>query len=179
MVNTDPTETHHGVLLNISGQGVFIIGEPGIGKSSLALECLHQGHQLIADDVVEFTYHDDHIIGHCPTLLSDLLHTRELGLIPVTKHFGQQAWQSKYQLDIVLRLKNNAKLEQDGLKAKPTTTLICKQAVPTLILSTHNPASIIHRLQTALTLRTKNDPTESTFKSKQQHIMAAQSCSQQ
>ncbi len=167
-------ETHHGVLLNISGQGIFIMGEPGIGKSSLALECLYQGHQLIADDIAEFTIIGQQIIGRCPTLLSNLLHTRELGLISVTTHFGQQAWQAQSQLGMVIQLQNDSPMESNGLSPRLSTTRICQQAVPTLTLSTHNPASLAHRIQTWVTLQATAHQTETQFKRKQQQTMAAQ-----
>ena len=150
MTHNASVETHHGVLLNISGQGIFIVGEPGIGKSSLALECLYQGHQLIADDVVEFSCIEQHIIGHCPALLRDLLHTRELGLLQVTTHFGKQAWQVQTQLDLVIQLQNKAFIEHDGLTPRLTSIRICRQDIPTLTLSIQNPASLINRIQTAV-----------------------------
>jgi HPr kinase/phosphorylase len=174
MTRNDSAETHHGVLLNISGQGVFIMGEPGIGKSSLALECLYQGHQLIADDIAEFIYSEHQVIGQCPILLADLLHTKELGLIPVTKHFGKQAWQEKTKLDIIVKLHNQPTFDPAGLRPCLTTTLICKQSIPTLTLSTHNPASLAHRIQTGIAIQATMRQTETEFKQKQQHIMAAQ-----
>lgn len=175
MPDNAAAETHHGVLLNILGQGVFITGEPGIGKSSLALECLYQGHQLIADDIAEFTVATDQTIhGQCPTLLADLLHTKELGLIPVTAHFGQQAWQRQTRLDLVIRLRNNPDTLLEDLRPRLSETVICQQAIPTLTLSTHNPASLANRIQTWLKLQATGQQTVRQFKIKQQQSMIEQ-----
>lgn len=172
MTDNASIETHHGVLLNILGQGVFIIGEPGIGKSSLALECLYQGHPLIADDIAEFSCIKQNIIGHCPALLSDLLHTRELGLISVTSHFGKKAWQAQIKLDIVIQLQNTAYLEMNGLKPCLTNSQICQQSFPTLTLSIQNPASLVHRIQTAVKLHVTTHKTETQFQLEHPSIAA-------
>ena len=154
MTHAPHLESHHGVLVQINGQGVLILGEPGIGKSSLALELLYQGHKLIADDIVEFESEGQHVTGHCPTLLSKLLHTRELGLISVIEAFGKKAWQPNAQLDHIIMLhQNTASKTAHGLAPELDEYTICQQTFTMLKLSTNNPASLPHRIDTWLRLQ--------------------------
>ncbi|MFT7235432.1 MAG: serine kinase of HPr protein (carbohydrate metabolism regulator), partial [Methylophagaceae bacterium] len=111
--------------------------------------------------------------GHCPALLRDLLHTRELGLLQVTTHFGKQAWQVQTRLDLVIQLQNKAFIEHDGLKPRLTSIRICRQDIPTLTLSIQNPASLIHRIQTAVSLQSTMQKAEIEFKLNQKNTMAA------
>ncbi|KKM59915.1 hypothetical protein LCGC14_1547080 [marine sediment metagenome] len=138
-------ESHHGVFMNVAGYGVLIIGSPAIGKSSLALELLSHQHQLIADDVIDFYDTDNIICGHCPPLLSGLLHTRELGLISVTNVFGDQAWQSEYPLNYVVELTEHHDTNIDLFLERQFYTVLDK-AFPRLILSISTPISLSSRL---------------------------------
>ena len=155
MTGLEQLESHHGVLININGQGVFIRGQSNIGKSSLALELLYQGHQLISDDIAEFKVTPKGIIGYCPPLTSGLLHTKELGLIPVLDLFGKTAWRSEAILSCVT-------LEH---------YTICQTPFPMLRLCTKNPASLSHRIQTWLTLQLHNSNVTSTFMKKHQKAL--------
>ena len=161
-------ESHHGVLMNIHGQGIFIRGQPNIGKSSLALELLYQGHQLISDDIAEFKITSKGIMGYCPPLTSGLLHTRELGLIPVLQLFGKTAWCSETRLSYVVLLHHNdITKNNNNLTPSLENYTICQTAYPVLRLCTKNPASLIHRIQTWLALQLHNSDAESAFIEKQ------------
>ena len=162
-------ESHHGVLMNIDGQGVFIRGEPNIGKSSLALELLYQGHQLIADDIAEFKTTTQGITGQCPTLLSGLLHSRELGLIPVLDLFGKAAWQHETKLShIILLHQDIITINSQDLMPVLEHYTICQHDFPMLRLCTKNPASLMHRIQTWLALQSQVNDVNTTFIQKQQ-----------
>ena len=145
-------ESLHGVLMQIDGYGVFITGQAGIGKSSLALELLHHGHQLIADDIVDFnTYKNNQILGTCPEMLSGLLHTRELGVIDVKSIFGSQSIKPSAELNVIIHL--DSIVDRDSsLEANVVHKRICQQAFPCLTLSVNNPATLYHRLQVWLKL---------------------------
>lgn len=164
-------ESHHGVLLNISNYGVLIIGEAGIGKSSLALDFLHNGHSLIADDCVDFKTNDKHsVIGHCPAMLANLLHTRELGLITLSDIFDTSAWQADIPLDYVIRLQKEY-ISPNSLSLTQETHAICNQSFPLLTLDINNPATVTNRINTWLTMQTKDNTATATLIKRQQAQM--------
>lgn len=173
MTNAIHLESHHGVLMNISGHGVFILGEPGIGKSSFALEMLYQGHQLIADDVVEFSAKGKDVTGRCPALLSELLHTRELGLISVIELFGKTAWQADTKLDYIIMLhRDTAVRPTHGLTPTLDEYTICQQTFPVLRLGISNPASVSHRIETWLKLQSHSQDVITLFTQQQNRAMS-------
>jgi HPr kinase/phosphorylase len=97
--------TQHGVFMNIFGVGTFLRGESGIGKSELALSLVDRGHQLIADDAVEFIKLDKQTIwGECPPLLRDLLEVRGLGVLNIRQLFGYKAIQKNAPLSFIIQL---------------------------------------------------------------------------
>lgn len=165
-------ETHHGVLMNITGQGVFITGPAGIGKSSLALELLQQGHTLIADDIAEFHLNNKQVTGQCPNLLQNRLHTRELGLINVSEHFGHDAWQPSVTLSYIIALHNSHTDAEVSLSPTQGQKVICQQTWPVLNLSTHNPASLSTRILTWLKINHQPKAESQTFIKQHQQAMA-------
>jgi len=171
MTNNTQIESHHGVLMRIDGYGVFIIGSAGIGKSSLALELIAQGQQLIADDVVEFSEHSNSIMGHCPPMLEGLLHTRELGLISISTVFGQTAWKRQQSLDFVILLQSSFTADIELTKTENDYPIL-GQIFPLLTLSTHNPASLVHRIQCWLAMLNKQHRPEIKLKLRQQESMS-------
>lgn len=166
-----PSFCLHGVLVSIANKGILIVGPAGVGKSSFALELLYQGFSLIADDSVEISHTDTGVIGHCPTLLQNLLHTRELGLISIPVVFGDHAWQAQHTIDYVVQLDSESNHEiQLGQPNKRYQ--IGKSSVPLLILNTHNPASLTHRLLSWLRMQSDQHEIEARFVQQQQQLMA-------
>jgi len=140
--------------MNINGHGVFIIGQAGIGKSSFALELLHLGHQLIADDVVEFKRNNNLITGSCPQMSSGFLHSRELGLIAVTQLFSTEACIQQHTLNYVVELKPSITNTSD---LSPLHSYeILGLNLPLLQLSINTPASLYHRLLTWLAIQSSD-----------------------
>ncbi len=164
----DHVESHHGVLLNISGYGVLIIGQAGIGKSSVALDFLHQGHRLIADDCVDFKTNGTlSVIGHCPSMLAGLLHTRELGVISLTDIFNASAWQASIQLHYIIRLQENP-ISASALSVAAETYTVCEQSFPMLILDISSPATVYNRINTWLNMQTHYNTAAETLSQRQQ-----------
>lgn len=95
----------HGVLVDIYGEGVLIIGASGIGKSETALELIKRGHRLIADDAVEIKkIADRRLIGTCPELIQYLIELRGIGIINVKELFGISAVKQEKSIDLIIRL---------------------------------------------------------------------------
>ncbi len=97
--------TVHGVLVEIYGIGVLIIGESGIGKSETAIELIERGHRLVADDVVDIKQvAQDILIGTAPELIRHYLEVRGLGIIDVKTIFGAKSIRDNIKIEMVIEL---------------------------------------------------------------------------
>jgi HPr kinase/phosphorylase len=95
----------HGVLMDIIGLGVLIIGESGIGKSECALDLVVRGHRLVADDAVELRARAEaFLIGTCPELTRHHMEIRGLGLINVQDLFGVASTRRSKRVELVVQL---------------------------------------------------------------------------
>ena len=99
-----PQITRHGVLMNINGQGVLILGESGIGKSETAIELLKRGHRLVADDAVEIRRISTSLYGAAPELIRHYIEIRGVGVVDVQQLFGMGAVQFDTEIDLVVQL---------------------------------------------------------------------------
>ena len=99
-----PQITRHGVLMNIYGQGVLLLGDSGIGKSETAIELLKRGHRLVADDAVEIKEVSNSLYGTAPELIRHLIEIRGVGIIDVQKLFGMGGVQFETEIDMVIQL---------------------------------------------------------------------------
>ena len=98
-------EIIHGVLLDVLGLGVLLMGESGIGKSECALDLVCRGHRLVADDTVEVRRRAESIvIGSCPELTRHHMELRGLGLINVRDLFGVAATRTSKRVELVVQL---------------------------------------------------------------------------
>lgn len=97
----------HGVFMEVAGTGVLLVGEPGIGKSELALELVSRGHRLIADDAPLFAKTSPNTLrGECPDLLQDFLEVRGLGILNIREMFGDNAIKPEQHLELIVRLEH-------------------------------------------------------------------------
>jgi len=97
--------TIHGVLVDIYGIGVLIVGDSGIGKSETALELIKRGHRLVADDAVEIkkVSHDE-LVGTCPELIRHFIEIRGIGVLNAKELFGVGAVKKDQEIDLVVKL---------------------------------------------------------------------------
>ena len=100
-----PRITRHGVLMEVYGEGVLLIGESGIGKSEAAVELLKRGHRLIADDAVEIKkISSSMLVGTAPELIRNYIELRGIGIINVAKLFGIGAVKQENAIDLVVNI---------------------------------------------------------------------------
>ncbi|MFW5914052.1 MAG: HPr(Ser) kinase/phosphatase [Bacillota bacterium] len=100
-----PRRTLHGTLVDISGVGVLLRGKSGIGKSEVALELVRRGHQLVADDRVDYYEREiGNIIGEAPKLLAKHLEIRGVGIVNVVKLFGASAFKENKRIMLIVDL---------------------------------------------------------------------------
>ena len=97
--------TIHGVLVDVFGEGVLIMGESGIGKSEAALELIKRGHRLISDDVVEIRrVSDTTLVGTAPDITRHFIELRGIGIINVKTLFGVESVKDTSNIDLVIKL---------------------------------------------------------------------------
>ena len=102
-----PCITIHGVLVDVYGEGLLIMGESGIGKSEAALELVRRGHRLVTDDVVEIRKINEHtLIGTSPDITRYFIELRGIGIIDVKTLFGVEGVKEKQQIDLVIKLED-------------------------------------------------------------------------
>lgn len=115
-----PSTTVHGVLMDIMGVGVLIVGRPGIGKSENALELITRGHRLVVDDVVFVKKKGAvDLYGEAPPMIKNLLEIRGIGIVDVAHLFGVSAVRDTKKVNLVVELVDwNEKIEYErvGLK---------------------------------------------------------------
>lgn len=116
-VKLAPCISIHGVLVDVFGEGVLIMGESGIGKSEAALELIKRGHRLVTDDVVEIRrVSDDTLIGSAPDITKHFIELRGIGIIDVKALFGVESVKETQSIDMVIKLEDwNRDKEYDRL----------------------------------------------------------------
>lgn len=104
-VELAPRISIHGVLVDVYGEGILIMGESGIGKSEAALELIKRGHRLVTDDVVEIKkVSDDTLIGTAPDITRHFIELRGIGIIDVKTLFGVESVKNTQSIDLVIKL---------------------------------------------------------------------------
>lgn len=116
-VKLAPCISIHGVLVDVYGVGVLIMGESGIGKSEAALELIKRGHRLVTDDVVEIRkVSDDTLVGAAPDITRHFIELRGIGIVDVKSMFGVQSVRETQNIDLVITLEDwNREKEYDRL----------------------------------------------------------------
>ena len=100
-----PSTTLHGVLVDVYGMGVLLLGESGIGKSECALDLVHRGHRLVADDAVEIRrYPSGALVGRAAEMIRYHMELRGIGIINIKHLFGVSAVRSSKSVELVIEL---------------------------------------------------------------------------
>lgn len=100
-----PRITRHGVLVEVYGEGILILGDSGIGKSELAIELVKRGHRLVADDAVELRkVSNRQIMGTAPENIRHFIELRGIGIVNVARVYGVGAVKLSESLDLVVQL---------------------------------------------------------------------------
>ena len=117
-----PRITRHGVLMEVYGEGILLLGESGMGKSEAAVELLKRGHRMIADDAVEIRkISGSKLIGSAPNLIRNYVELRGIGIVNVAKLFGMGAVKSENEINLVVNVvpwNNHEVYDRLGLEEK-------------------------------------------------------------
>ena len=100
-----PRITRHGVLVEVYGEGVLLLGDSGIGKSETAIELVKRGHRLIADDAVEIKrVSDKTLVGTAPEMIRHYVELRGIGIVDIRRIFGMGAVRMSEKIDPVVQI---------------------------------------------------------------------------
>jgi len=127
-----PRITRHGVMVEVYGEGILLVGDSGIGKSEAAVELLKRGHRLIADDAVEIRrVSTSSLIGTAPELIRNYIELRGIGIINVAKLFGMGAVKLDNEINLVVNIVQwNTREAYDRLGLEDQFTEILGVKVP-------------------------------------------------
>jgi HPr kinase/phosphorylase len=104
-VELGPRITRHGVLVEVYGEGILILGDSGVGKSENAIELVKRGHRLIADDAVEIKrVSSKALVGSAPDLIRHYVELRGIGIVDIRRLFGMGAVKDTEKIDLVVKL---------------------------------------------------------------------------
>ncbi len=138
-VQLAPRITRHGVLVEVYGEGILILGDSGVGKSETAIELVKRGHRLIADDAVEIKrVSAKALVGSAPEIIRHYVELRGIGIVDVRRIFGMGAVKQTEKIDLIINLEpwvqgkmydrfglDNETTDILGIKV-PTTTIPVK-----------------------------------------------------
>jgi HPr kinase/phosphorylase len=129
-----PRITRHGVLVEVYGEGILIVGESGAGKSETAIELIKRGHRLIADDAVEIRKVSDKVIeGSSPSNIRHFIELRGIGVVNARRLFGMGAVKLYDKIDLVIQLEDwDATKAYDRLGLDSEYTKILDVKVPVI-----------------------------------------------
>ena len=126
-VNLAPRITRHGVLVEVYGEGILLLGESGVGKSETAIELVKRGHRLIADDAVEIRrVSDKSLVGTAPDNIRHFIELRGIGIINASRIFGAGAVKLTEKIDLIINIEQwdvNKAYDRMGLEEQTTTIL--------------------------------------------------------
>lgn len=126
-----PRATIHGVLVDVLGVGLLLIGRSGVGKSEAALDLILKGHRLVADDIVEVTVRPpDTVLGAALEMHQHHMEIRGLGILNITHLFGVAAVRDNKKIEVVVELSEAQEEDYDRLGTEPQVWPILGVDVP-------------------------------------------------
>ena len=135
-VELGPRITRHGVLIEVYGEGILLLGDSGVGKSETAIELVKRGHRLIADDAVEIKkVSANSLVGRAPEIIRHYVELRGIGIVDVRRLFGMGSVKLTEKIDLVINLENwqqGKMYERLGLEEQTMDILGIK--VPMIVL---------------------------------------------
>jgi HPr kinase/phosphorylase len=125
----------HGVLIDVTGVGVLILGKSGIGKSELALDLVTRGHRLVADDIVDLKRRIGSVHGSGSEIIKHHMEIRGIGIINIKDLFGVSAVRERKKVEMVVELVEwDDKVEYDRLGVEDQKYNILDVEVPLLVI---------------------------------------------
>ena len=122
-----PRITQHGVLVEVYGEGILLLGESGVGKSETAIELVKRGHRLIADDAVEIKrVSSKSLVGSAPENIRHFIELRGIGIINASRTFGAGSVKLTEKIDLVINMEPwdaNKVYDRTGLETQTTEIL--------------------------------------------------------
>ena len=126
-VSLAPRLTRHGVLVEVYGEGILILGDSGVGKSETAIELVKRGHRLIADDAVEIKrVSAKTLVGSAPEIIRHYVELRGIGIVDVRRIFGMGAVKLTEKIDMIINLEpwvQGKMYDRFGLESETTDIL--------------------------------------------------------
>ncbi|EOD00428.1 HPr(Ser) kinase/phosphatase [Caldisalinibacter kiritimatiensis] len=131
-----PQTTIHGVLVDVYGIGILLLGKSGVGKSETALELIKRGHRLVADDAVQIKRVEEGVLkGKAPDLIRHFLEIRGVGILDIKRLYGVGAVRNAKRIDVVIELEIwDDKKEYDRLGLNEEYAEILNTKVPKIII---------------------------------------------
>ena len=135
-IELGPRITRHGVLVEVYGEGILLLGDSGVGKSETAIELLKRGHRLIADDAVEIKKTSaTTLVGRAPEIIKHYVELRGIGIVDVRRLFGMGSVKESERIDLVINLEpwqEDKMYDRLGLDEETTDILGIK--VPSIVI---------------------------------------------
>ena len=130
-----PRITRHGVLVDVYGEGVLLMGDSGVGKSETAVELVKRGHRLVADDAVEIRHIGTRLIGSAPELIRHYIELRGIGVVDIQQLFGMSAVREDQDINLVVNLEQwNDQVFYDRLGTNEEFTTILDMKIPAITI---------------------------------------------
>ena len=131
-----PRITRHGVLIEVYGEGILLLGESGVGKSETAIELVKRGHRLIADDAVEIRkVSNKSLVGAAPSNIRHFIELRGIGIVNVSRIFGVGAVKLTEKIDFVINIEPwDSEKVYDRMGLEEQTTEILGLTLPSVTI---------------------------------------------